>query len=376
MNFCKKQNTIVSFLKIKIIFLLFLVITIWQNNCLAGHKIKLGLMTLRQQDDAFFSLLVDFTRAACENLDMDLYTIYGNNSISYISENIDSILEKNKIDAMMILNYQDKINEIAEKLEGNKIPFFVYNSGFGSNNKKFLKSKYKFFLGEMLPTDEYAGYFLGKTLIDNSQPNGKGEYHLISLAGAVADEASIKRITGLNNFIKQSKKKIIIDKIFYLNWQRDEAAKIMKNEVSKMNHLSAIWAASDELALGALESLDTKAKNILIGGIDWSFEGVKAVSENKLFATVGGHFMDGAWISVLLHDYFHGIDIFDENNNFLNSWMSLIRKNNSDKYLNFYNNRKKWKKIDFKKLSKVYNSRLKHYDFSEKNILPLIFPKD
>ncbi|WGL59706.1 substrate-binding domain-containing protein [Pigmentibacter sp. JX0631] len=357
-------------------FITLAIVLSWQNICFAGHKIKLGLMTLRQQDDAFFSLLVDFTRAACENLDMDLYAIYGNDSISYITENLHSILDKNKIDAMIILNYQDKIDEIAEKLEANRVPFFVYNSGFSSSNKTDIKNKYKYFLGEMLPTDEYAGYSLGKTLIENSLPNSKGEFHLISLAGGVADEASIKRIAGLNKFIKQSKKKIIIDKIFYINWRKEEATKVMKNEVSIMNNLSAIWAASDSLALGAVESISKQNSKILVGGIDWSFEGVKAVSENKLFATVGGHFMDGAWISVLLHDYFHGIDIFDENKNFLNSWMSLIRKNNSDKYLNFFNNRKNWKKIDFKKLSKVYNSRLKNYDFSEKRIVPLIFANE
>jgi hypothetical protein len=40
-----------------------------------------------------------------------------------------------------------------------------------------------------------------------------------------------------------------------------------------------------------------------LGGIDWAPFAFEQVRRGTFVATVGGHFMDGAWALVLLHDY-------------------------------------------------------------------------
>lgn len=356
----------------KKIFYFYLVLS-FSLKCMAQQQIKLGILTVRDQNDAFFSSVVDFTRSACKNLNMDLIAVYGNNNIDYLQHNFNTLVKEKKIDAFLILNYKDQLRTLISRLEENKIPFFIYNAGFSSENNKKILHKYKYFLGEMLPADEQAGYQLAKELVAASQPNKLGEYHILALGGEFTDQASVKRISGLKRYIRESKKKIVLSDILYANWSKDAAASAVDYFETKYAKVSIIWAASDNMALGAYESLKKQSKRIAIGGIDWSLEGVKAVHEKKLTVSIGGHFMEGAWIAILLYDYFHGVNIFQENINSLVSWMSIINKDNSSKYYNFLSNKNRWEKIDFKKLSKSYNSKLKSYDFSEKNVLPLFF---
>lgn len=60
------------------------------------------------------------------------------------------------------------------------------------------------------------------------------------------------------------------------------------------------------MAAGSLEglaSISNRCNQMIVGGIDWSDWGIEAVSKGELDATVGGHFMEGAWALVLIYDH-------------------------------------------------------------------------
>ncbi len=115
------------------------------------------------------------------------------------------------------------------------------------------------------------------------------------------------------------------------------------------------------MALGTIEGLTDK--DILTGGVDWSVEGIDAVlTEPKMAATMGGHIYEGAWVAVLLYDYFNGVDFKSESLRF-KSKMSGITKKNVATFQSRLS-QKNWNKINFSRFSKVKNPDLKKYDFS------------
>ena len=130
--------------------------------------------------------------------------------------------------------------------------------------------------------------------------------------------------------------------------------------------MTTLWAASDGMALGASESIQHLKRKVTIGGIDWTLEGVKAVNEQILTATVGGHFMEGAWISVLIYDYFHGIRFSQENEINFASWMALINKKQFSEIFQFLMDKKSWEKIEFKNCQKLIILSLKPMIFLKK----------
>ena len=59
----------------------------------------------------------------------------------------------------------------------------------------------------------------------------------------------------------------------------------------------------------------------------------------------------------------HGIDFHDEVGTKIQLNMSILTKNNVNKYLEKYSSQN-WNKIDFRKYSKVLNKKLVKYNFS------------
>ena len=46
----------------------------------------------------------------------------------------------------------------------------------------------------------------------------------------------------------------------------------------------------------------------MLAGIDATPEGLTAVTEGKLVGSIGGHFLEGAWAVVVIHDYLYARD--------------------------------------------------------------------
>ena len=160
--------------------------------------------------------------------------------------------------------------------------------------------------------------------------------------------------------------KSILHQILYANWNKETSYKYTSRIIKRYKKdLDIIWAASDGMSLGAHKAIEenNKSTQILTGGIDWSPKGIQAVKNGDIDATIGGHFMNGGFALVLLYDYFHGIDFYDEVGTKIQLNMSILTKNNVNKYLEKYSSQN-WNKIDFRKYSKVLNKKLIKYDFS------------
>ncbi len=133
-----------------------------------------------------------------------------------------------------------------------------------------------------------------------------------------------------------------------------------------------VWAASDFISLGAIDAIEQLGKSpgidILTGGIDWTDRGLQSVYEKRMTVTVGGHFMEGAWALILLHDYHHGIDFSDSHGVWLKTKMEALTSDNVHPYLQQFGTHN-WNQIDFKQFSKFHNPQLTHYRFGLSHIL-------
>lgn len=105
---------------------------------------------------------------------------------------------------------------------------------------------------------------------------------------------------------------------------------------------------------------------ILVGGIDWTQGAINAISEGKIMVSIGGYFMEGSWVLILMYDYLKGHDFKDESIDMRSEMYALTRKN-VDIYLELFDSLD-WGKIDFTKFSKFLNPELEKYPFHLKSI--------
>ncbi|WP_108652697.1 ABC transporter substrate-binding protein [Dongshaea marina] len=332
-----------------------------QASSATSERKSIAVFTTREQDDMFWGLVYGLMEQACDQLGMRCVHYYAQNSHIRMEHQAKEAIESG-FDAIVVPNFKKRLPVIVKMANEAKVPIFTFNSGFlPDDNMGSPREKYKYWIGEMLPDDSGAGYQLAEILTKQAKKIHSG-VNMVALLGNIADMASIQRQIGLVRYLEDHPE-VELKQIVYANWSPDMAAA----KASRLNYrypdINVFWSASDGMAIGVLHALGKK--EFITGGVDWSVEGIDMVKSNpKMIATMGGHILEGAWVAVILYDYFHGKDFADETLQF-RSPMMAITKQNVDEMKNKLA-RRNWKNIDFTSYSKVKNPSIKKYDFTLK----------
>jgi ribose transport system substrate-binding protein len=128
-----------------------------------------------------------------------------------------------------------------------------------------------------------AGEFGAEALIKSM--GGKG--NIVAIKGMLSNSVAIDRFTGLENVLKKypDVKLLTADTA---EWDRTKAFEKMKSFLAAYPQIDGVWAANDNMALGALEALRAAglAGKVLVTGCDGITEMLDAVAAGEAAATV------------------------------------------------------------------------------------------
>ena len=108
--------------------------------------------------------------------------------------------------------------------------------------------------------------------------------------------ASLQRLRGLDMALEQypllrEQRRLVV------NWSFEEAYRRTAEWLATGGCLDAVWAANDSIALGAIKAIEefgkVPGKDVFVGGLNWSAEGLENVASGKMTMTHGGHFLAG-----------------------------------------------------------------------------------
>lgn len=167
----------------------------------------------------------------------------------------------------------------------------------------------------------------------------------------------------------------VVHQIVNGKWDRELAASQTSQLLRRYPESRLIWAASDWMALGALDSLKPVAPGAYcIGGFDWIPEAQKAIAAGQMQASIGGHFTMAAFALVLIYDDVHGnlphpmpdvpllqLDVLTQHN--LAAYQPLLRPG-------------QWQRIDFRRFSRTNNPKQSQYEFSVHSALKQLQPRN
>lgn len=336
------------------------------------NKVKIVFFSPRGPDDIFWEQFASFMKEAIDDLGMEMKVYFANGNHVKMVEQAEHALKEDNPSMLVFQNFKKQGRVILEMAEAARVPSFIVNAGFSERDELGKpREKFKYWIGEMLPDDEEAGFVLADILIRNAPSRPDGSVYMVALTGNIADSASAERQRGLERAVRIHPH-VRLQQVFSTDWSSDMARmKFNLLKKSRYPDTSVVWAAGDAVALGVISGagdLDLKVgTDIITGGVDWSAEGLRSVLAGEMTATMGGHFMEGAWVAVLAYDYFHGKDFAAETVR-MRSRMSAVTKVNAESYINALG-RENWGKIDFRKFSKALNSAALQYDFSVQSVL-------
>lgn len=359
-----------------IIFLSVTVILLCSNAFVnaSQKKINVAFVSLTTAQNPFWHNYISYMEIACESLGMNFDAYYANENHLQIKQLMESVIKsKRRPSVIVFLDNKRQAETIIKTATQAKIPVFLVNTSLDATETKILgkpREKYKYWIGQMQPDDKAAGYLVAKTLFNKVPKNGK-KYHVIGINGNVGSDVTRLRLEGLKEAVAQSDN-IVLDQVVYGNWlPATSRYKFVELKKARYPKASIVWTAGDGMAMGVVQGAkDLKLKpgrDIITGGIDWLPDALKMVKNKEIDVSVGGHFIEGGWVAVLLYDYFNGNDFSSEKV----SWKTQMRpitSANVDYYENKLN-QNNWKKINFRKFSKTYNPKITKYDFRMQNIL-------
>ncbi|MET7422542.1 sugar ABC transporter substrate-binding protein [Dactylosporangium sp. NPDC005555] len=140
----------------------------------------------------------------------------------------------------------------------------------------------------------YNGVESGQQIGDALATAIGGTGGIIALQGVLDTAAAKDRFAGLQASLKKNPGVTLLDQQA-ANFSRAEALTVTKTLLTKHgDKVKAIWAANDDMALGALEALQQAGLSgkVAVAGIDAVPDAVKAVQDGTMTATVSS---DGTW---------------------------------------------------------------------------------
>ncbi|WP_241984780.1 sugar ABC transporter substrate-binding protein [Cryobacterium adonitolivorans] len=135
-----------------------------------------------------------------------------------------------------------------------------------------------------------SGYQIAKAMFESMG----GEGNVIALQGILATAAAKDRFAGLELALEEYPGITLLDQQA-ADFDRTKAFDITKTLLTKYGaDVGGVWAANDDMALGALKALDAAglAGEVKVVGIDAVPEAVQAIEDGAITATVSS---DGPW---------------------------------------------------------------------------------
>jgi ribose transport system substrate-binding protein len=145
----------------------------------------------------------------------------------------------------------------------------------------------------------FDGVQYGKLMAETLIKAMGGSGGIVGLGGIFNNVPAIERKAGMEQAVKASGGKVELMDFQVANWTSTEAFKITQAWLTRFgDKIKGIWAANDEMAIGAIEALRAEGLNgkIPITGIDGTAPAVQAVAAGDMVGTVD---WDPIWVGAM-----------------------------------------------------------------------------
>jgi ribose transport system substrate-binding protein len=237
-----------------------------------GKKLKVGL-AMNTLNNPFFVAVKEGAEAQAKELGIDLVVTDAQNNPGQQLADVENLLQQN-LDVLIIDPADsDAIVEGVKKANDAKVPVFTIDR---QSNGGEVVTHIGF---DAIKSGNIAGEFLAKAL------NGKG--NIVEIQGIMGTNVARDRSKGFNEALaKYPDMKIIARQA--ADFDRGKALSVMENILQANPVIDGVYAANDEMALGALAAIEAAGRldQITVIGCDAVDPALDAIRQGKLEATI------------------------------------------------------------------------------------------
>ena len=234
----------------------------------AQMTIGLAISTL---NNPFFVDMRDGAQAAADQIGAKLVVVDAQDDASRQVSQVENLIQQ-KVD-VILLNPTDSDGLVTAVNDANaaKIPVVTLDRSVSGGT-----------VASHIASDNVAGgRMAAEYIVQQLGDQGK----VVELEGIAGTSAARDRGQGFHEIMdKQTGIEVVAKQP--ADFDRSKGMTVMENIQQSQPEINAVFAHNDEMALGALQAVQAAKKDIIIVGFDGTPDGVKAVEDGTLAATV------------------------------------------------------------------------------------------
>lgn len=226
-------------------------------------------LSVSTQNNPFFVTLVEGAKAAANEAGVQLVVVDAGDDASKQVSDIEDLVAKNV--SVLIVNPVDSDTVTSAVQSAVNKGVKVISADRAVNGVE---------IDCQIASDNVMGAELATQYIVDQVGEGS---KVAELQGTVGASAANDRGQGFHN-IADEKLEVVASQP--ADFDRTKGMTVMENMLQANGDIQAVFAANDEMALGAMQAVAATGKNILIVGFDATDDAIAAIKEGKMSATI------------------------------------------------------------------------------------------
>ena len=226
-------------------------------------------LSVSTQNNPFFVTLVEGAQAKADELGVSLTVVDAGDDATKQVSDIEDLVSKNV--SVLIVNPVDSDAVTGAVQEAVNKGLKVISVDRAVNGVD---------IDCQIASDNVAGAELATQYIVDQLGEGVKVAELQGTSGA---SAAIDRGTGFHN-VADTKLEVVASQT--ANFDRAQGMTVMENMLQANGDIQAVFAANDEMALGAMEAVSGAGKNVMVVGFDATDDAIASIKEGKMEATI------------------------------------------------------------------------------------------
>lgn len=357
-----------STLFLQIILLLALVLA---PNCARAERIV--VFTPTSANNTYWPQVFRVLHAVAEDLgvQLDIHEFDVGDRFARHVEGVRILQSSPKPDGAIISVAFGNAEPLLQTAEALDIPVFIQGPLFPAELPALgdrPRRKFQSWVGYFYQDEFQKGYLLGRSLLAKARAlgleNQDGELRVAGISGDYSWFGTRLRQDGLLKAVEEDPQ-AEFTQFVPTQWSEQEAYTKTRLLLNRHRDIPVLWAASDQLAIGASRALDDAGlivgRDAVTGGLDLSQNGLRHIADGRLSASVSATMLQYAKVLIYLFDYIHGIDFAEEVSTQISASLHEANHDNVATYLRMLN---AIEQVDYSVHSKFLNPLLKTYDLS------------
>ncbi len=226
-------------------------------------------LSVSTQNNPFFVTLVEGAKAAADRAGVPLVVVDAGDDAAKQVSDIEDLIAKNV--SVLIVNPvdSDTVSSVVQTAVNKGVKVISADRVVNGVD-----------IDCQIASDNVLGAELATQYIVDMVGEGAKVAELQGISGA---SAAIDRGTGFHN-IADAKLEVVASQP--ADFDRTKGMTVMENMLQGNGDIKAVFAANDEMALGAMEAIAASRKDILVVGFDATDDAISSIKDGRMGATI------------------------------------------------------------------------------------------